>query len=631
MKRMFAFLLVAFTLNGIQATASDSLYIPINLQQAYEKGTRAYDGSPGPEYWQNHADYVIQVKFEPERRMIFGRQKIIYYNESPDSLDRLVIRLYQDLFKKGNPRDWGVNPGDLHEGVKIDSLKLNDRPLDLTGNPSIRRYGTNMIIRLQNKIAPESTVKLEIEWQLQISRHSNIRMGAYDSTSFHVAYWYPQIAVYDDLSGWDTFNYTGLQEFYNDFNNYDVRISVPQNFVVWATGRLQNVEEVLQEKYQKRYQKALESDDVIHVITEEDLEKGKITADKEWNTFHYVARNVPDFAFSTSDHYLWDLTSVQVAPDRERVLVGAAYKAESSDFYKVAELSRKSILFFSNEMPAVAFPYPSLTVFNGRGGMEFPMMVNDGSVANWQGTVHLTSHEIAHTYFPFMMGTNERKYAWMDEGWAVMLPFDFQAREAPGYDPIEKAIKRYLSMAGTELDIPMIVPSVVYGGDARNAYRNASYNRSGVAYYLLERHLGRETFLKAMHAYMTRWQSKHPMPFDFFFTFNHATGEDLNWFFKPWFFEFGYPDLAIEKVAEDQQTLTVKVIKKGNLPLPIKLTVVFQDSSQTMIEKAMDIWRSGKNETVIKISKEKPIIEIQLGDKHIPDLFDDNNWIRMKE
>ncbi len=605
--------------------AGSTLYLPVNFKSAYEKGTRSYDGSPGPNYWQNHADYQIEVKFDPALRLITGHEKIRYYNQSPDSLDRLVIRLYQDLLKKGGARDWQVDPTDLHNGVQIKNLRVNGKLIELEENSAVRRYATNLIVYLKEKLAPQSSIDLSLDWEVPIARHSNIRMGTYDSTSFHVAYWYPQIAVYDDIDGWDQYNYTGLQEFYNDFNNYDVRIKVPQNFIVWATGRLQNVKEVLQKTYQKRYQKALRSDSVIHVITEKDLQNGQITANNTWNTFHYKAHSVPDFAFALSDHYLWDLTSVKVPGKKERVLVGAAYKKESEDFYEVAAVARKAITFFSETMPAFPFPYPSLTVFNGKGGMEFPMMVNDGSAATRSGMVHVTSHEIAHTYFPFMMGTNERKYAWMDEGWATMLPFDFQAQEAAGYDPIQRTVKRYLRVAGTEFDIPMIVPSIVYGGNSRGAYRNASYNRSGMAYYLLEQLLGREKFLKALHVYMTRWQGKHPIPFDFFFTFNSVLGENLNWFFRPWFFEFGYPDLALETVSENEQSVMVRVVKKGQLPIPVKLTVLYEDSSHFTLKKSLRIWQDGKTKFEVLIPKTKPVIEIKLGDEHIPDLVLENN------
>ncbi|NOX87736.1 MAG: M1 family metallopeptidase [Calditrichaeota bacterium] len=615
------------------AAEKPGLYMPLNLQKAYKNGTRSYDGEPGSAYWQNYSQYKIKVKLEPSTRILTGSETIVYHNESPDTLRRLVIRLYQDIFKKGNLRDWQVSSEDLHDGVQISKLLVDDKPVELKGKTTpVRRSGTNLFLKLEDSLPPGQSIELKFDWQVRLPHKSNIRMGTYDSTSFHVAYWYPQMAVYDDIQGWDSYNYSGLQEFYNDFSDYEVEITVPRGFVVWATGRLQNIDRVLEPEYKKRYQKALTSGEIVRVITETDLQKGEITKPNEWNTWKYAAQGVPDFAFSTSDHYLWDLTSaVADSQTGRRVLIGAAYKSKSKDFYEVAEIAKKAILYFSTVMPGVPFPYPSLTVFNGQGGMEFPMMVNDGSSGELWGTIHVTSHEIAHTYFPFMMGINEQKYAWMDEGWATMLPFAFQQKEAPGYDPIKRTSDRYLNVAGTEFDIPMIVPTVVYGSHSRSSYRNASYNRSGIAYYLLKEMLGEKEFLKALQTYMERWRGKHPIPYDFFFTFNNATGEDLNWFWKPWFFDFGYPDLALKLKEKNGKNLLVEVQKKGLLPVPVYLKVVSADSSERVIQKSMRVWRDGKQAITIPVKADKKVLRIELGNAHIPDVKPDDNILKIGE
>ncbi len=603
-----------------------SLYIPINIQKAYQNGTRSWNGRPGAQYWQNHSQYTIQARFDPSTNLLQGHEKVVYFNESPDTLKTLYMRLYQDLFKKGNLRDWPVSPEDIHNGVKILSLKINGTPRKAAKKESsINTYRTNLAIPLKDQpLLPGQKVTLELDYTLHIPRKSPLRMGTYDSTSFFIGYWYPQMAVYDDIDGWDRFAYSGLQEFYNDFSDYDVKITVPKNFVVWATGRLQNAGEVFKPQIVQRYQSVFNTNDIVHIITQKDVEQKSITAANDSNTFHFKARHVPDFAFATSDHYVWDATHLKVCPKRD-VLIGAAYKYGAGHFDQVAEIARKSIAYYSTEMPAVPFPYASLTVFNGGGGMEYPMMVNEGAPIQWKSTVHVTSHEICHTYFPFMMGINERKYAWMDEGWATMLPFELQHREAPGYDPVARTIRRYLQMAGTEYDVPMIVPTIMYGSNARMSYRNASYNRPGIAYYLLEQMIGRKKFVKIMQEYIKRWQGKHPGPFDFFFTVNDVLGEDLSWFWKPWFYGFGYPDLALQKKNESGKKMTVEVLKKGLLPVPVKLTILYQDSSRKVIEKPMSIWKDGKSEIELQIAKQKPILEIKLGDAHIPDLQEANN------
>ena len=402
------------------AQINDKLTIPLNIQHAYNTGTRSYDGYPGKLYWINRSVYSIKVRINPYAGILTGSESISYFNESPDTLNQLVFRTYWDVFRKGNSRDWQIDPKDVSEGVTIQKLFINGESMILEGKESIaRQKGTNLFLSLDKVLLPGDTINIKLDWEEQIpSSQSAQRMGRYDSTSFHIAYWYPQIAVYDDIDGWDTFDYTGIQEFYNDFSDFDVEITVPEHFIVWATGRLQNAEDVLQPEFSKRYFSALNSDEIVHVITTKDLQDGSITKDFEWNTFKYIAKEVPDFAFSISDHYLWDLTSLRVSEEQEsRVLIGSVYKQESKEFSKIVELARKSVLYFSSEMPEALFPYPSLTVFNGGGSMEFPMMVNQGNMKLWSVAVFVTSHEISHTYFPFMMGINERKYAWMDEGW----------------------------------------------------------------------------------------------------------------------------------------------------------------------------------------------------------------------
>lgn len=606
---------------------NSNIYLPVDIRPLYENDTRSMDGKPGPNYWQNHSDYEIQVELIPSARLISGSANIIYFNNSPDTLKQIVFRLYPDIFRKGQTRDFNLDPADINNGMKISFLQIGDQQFDeMKIDTSDFRKGTNLVINLDKKINPSEHAKIKVDWQYTTSIQKNVRTGAYDSTSFMIAFWYPQIAVYDDVDGWDRYSYTGLQEFYNDFNNYEVEITVPKNFLVWATGEWKNAEDVLTKSYYKKYAQALALDDIISIIDDKDLQSGKITKDKKSLTWQFKAEQVPDFAFATSDHYLWDQTSIQIGPDKRRVKVGAAYKKESEDFYKVAEIAKKAIDYFSHQMPGVAYPWPSMTVFNGSGGMEFPMMVNDGSTPTMLRTISLTSHEIAHTYFPFYMGTNERKYAWMDEGWAVMLPFGFVLQEAPDYDRRAVIATEYANVAGKELDLPTMIPSVAYGGQIyRPSYRGASYTKAGMAYQMLRDLLGDELFKKALHTYMNRWHGKHPIPYDFFFTFNNVVGEDLSWFWNPLFFEPGYPDLEIGEVKQNDNSTTVQINRLSNVPIPISLRVVYSDGSEQLIEKKANIWKDGKTSILIELEKGKSVKRLDLGNKYIPDINFKNN------
>ncbi|MGB5849759.1 MAG: M1 family metallopeptidase [Ignavibacteriaceae bacterium] len=597
----------------------DDLYIPLNIKEAYENGTRNYNGTPGPNYWQNSSDYKIKVEIDPENKILYGSETIKYHNNSPDTLKILVIRLYQDIFKIGNARDFSTKKAAINDGVNLSKVFVNGEEVDTSSAITKKRSGTNLILKLIESVHPHTDIDLAFEWDFIIPHKTTIRMGAYDSTSFFIGYWYPQMAVYDDIDEWDHNNYGGQQEFYNDFSNFDVEIKVPNTFAVWSTGVLQNPDELLTQKTLDRFNSAHNSDEVVRIVTEEDLDEGNIFNNSSThNMWKYKADTVPDFTFALSDHYLWDAVTTVVDSSTERtVFIQAAYKAASKDFYDVADISKQAIEFFSFEIPAVPFPYPSLTVFNGSGGMEFPMMINDGSASTLAGTVGVTSHEIAHTYFPFYMGTNERKYAFMDEGWAVMLPYDFQERMAEGNDPRKKQIFRYQYLAGTERDVPLIVPSVNL---IRVTYSMSAYSRPSAAYENLRNMLGDELFLKGLQSFMERWNGKHPIPYDLFYSFNDGTGKDLNWYWRSWFIDFGYPDLSITKVVIGDTNVSVTVKKEGNIPIPIKLSFIYSDSTESVLYKDASVWSDGKDEIIITEKTTKTIDKIKLGDAHIPDV-----------
>lgn len=567
------FIIFYFQLNA-QAQINQNkwnLYIPVNVQKAYENGTRNYDGTPGKNYWQNSSDYKIKVFLEPKTRLISGEETITYYNNSPDTLTEIIFRLYQNMFKSA-ARDFQLNDNLLTEGIKIKKLSINGSEINMNQDGVIKVNDTNMTLKLSDSLPPNSNINFKIAWEFVIPNGKAGRMGTIDSTTFFVGYWYPQISVYDDIDGWDKYLHTGWKEFYNDFSNFDVEITVPNNFSVWSTGILQNPSEIFNEKYLAKYELAHESDTVINIISKEDFDKKIYKNENETNTWHYKAKNVTDFAFGTSDHYLWDALSFVVDDNTgQKVYVASAYNPDSKDFYQAAEVAKKSINYFSKTLPGVPFPFPCLTVFNGTpGGMEFPMIVNDQSSSSYKRLVNLTSHEIAHSYFPFYMGINERKYAWMDEGMATFIPMEFQMEE--GKDTVLKRnVKNYERFAGYESEMPMIIPSALLS--VKKPYRTSSYQRPGMAYYYLRYALGKEKFDSAIREYMKRWNGRHPIPYDFFFTFNEVTGKNLNWYWKPWFLKRSYPDLAVKKVLQKNDSIKILVEKVGDIPVPVYLKI----------------------------------------------------------
>jgi hypothetical protein len=486
MKSRFIFYFILFSILTGRTQNSfpqDKFFIPVNIKKAYEKQTRSLDGTPGEYYWQNASRYKIKVNAAPNAKLISGIEEIEYFNNSPDTLTEIIIRLYQNVYKPGAERDFSIANQDLTEGISITKFDFNNAEIKTEGNIKFNIAGTNLFFKPDTPILPHSKSHLKLEWNFKLSsRH--MRMGIYDSTSFFIAYWYPQISVYDDIDGWDKINYTGTHEFYNDYSDYEVEVSVPNSFAVWGTGILNNPEELLTGEYLNRYKEAHNSEQVVKIISPEDLYKNIFTNSEGFSTWKFKADNVTDFSFALSDHYLWDALTINAGKDSDKpVFISAVYKKESLDFYEVAGIAKRSVKYFSESLPGVVFPYPVLTIFNGgSSGMEYPMMVNDASFSSNIATFGTTSHEIAHQYFPFYVGTNERKYAFMDEGMAVMLPMIFQEMAIEGNFPRERNTNQYENLAGKEMDMPPMIPSILLKGQT---YRIASYYRPGLAYYFL--------------------------------------------------------------------------------------------------------------------------------------------------
>ncbi len=602
--------------------SQSKLYIPTNIQRAYEKGTRSLDGKPGANYWINSSDYKIKVNVDTKSKLVNGSEKIIYSNNSPDTLKTIVLRLYQNINKIGSARYSNLKKEAITDGIVFDKFKINGKHFNLDSFSVAG--GTIQTLNLKDNLNPNQKLNFEIDWHFTIPHGSNIRMGTYDSTTFLIAYWYPQIAVYDDIDGWDIYPYSGLQEFYNDFSNFDVEIEVPNNFAVWSTGELQNGNEILNPKYLKRFNEAHQSDQIINIIDSNDVKEGNIfNSAKSINSWRYSAKHVTDFAFALSDHYLWDATSLLVDEKTgRRVYIAAAYNKKSKDFYEVAQIAKDAISYLSKNRPGVPFPYPSQTVFNGDDGMEYPMMVNDGSASSYGGAAQLTSHEITHQYFPFYMGTNEKKYAWMDEGMAVFLPLGYQESADPNYHPRTRRFAMYESIMGNETEMPMMVPTILMG--IYRDYRNASYNRPAAAYDALADYLGEEKFNESLHNFMNSWNGKHPMPYDFFFSFNNSAGEDLSWIWIPWFFERGVVDLAIKSAGYSEGNLKVEIENKGELPAPIHMKIITEEDTLS-VNASPGVWKNGNNNFIINKKIDSNVIKIELGNRDYPDVDRSNN------
>ena len=415
MRRIILFIIITgiYFCNGIFAQVN-KIYTPLEIQQAIKNNTRSIDGKPGRKYWHNKAEYKIEVEIDTSKRTLNGTEEIKYFNNSPDTLKQIIIRLYPDLYKKGNARDWDLDVKEIGDGTNITSLAING--IQQNKIDTLSRQTTNLIIPLNEKLMPGGSIQFKINWNYKFQTVFPYKEGIYSDNSYFVAYWYPQIAVYDDIDKWDDFYYKGVIDHYTDFSDYDVSITVPKEYVVWATGLLQNPEEVLSKNYLDKYLSALKSDEIVSVINAQDRKAGGITIQKEKNIWHFKTDNVPDFVFGTSAVHLWDLTSLIVDKKTgRRSIIGTAFKENTRFQFNITGMAKKTIDFLSTELPGVPYPFPSFTVFEGSGACEFPMMTNVGPYSGEWLNIHSLSHEITHSYFPFYMGFNERKYACMDK------------------------------------------------------------------------------------------------------------------------------------------------------------------------------------------------------------------------
>ena len=587
--------------------SAQELYMPRNIRKAYENGTRDISGAPGKNYWQNKGIYNVEVKVDAKTKIVSGKETIVYSNNSPNDLNELAIRFVNNLHKPESPRSGSVSKDFLSSGLKIKSFIVDGSVYSVNSE----NWGTVEKVKLNKALQSKSKAEVKIEWEYPLSVQSG-REGQIDPETFYVAYSFPRISVYDDYNGWDMLPHSDRQEFYNDFNDYSFAISAPKNYVVWSTGEFLNPEEVLQTEYVNRFKSSLTSDEIIHIASEAEMKSGKVTKNNKWNVWKFKANNITDFCFALSNHYVWDGSSVQLKTKRASVQAG--YKAGAKDFEHYVEWMRYNLDWFSKNWPGVEYPYPVMTAIQGYADMEYPMMINDTSIPDDLQDARLTAdHEIAHTYFPFYMGINETRYAFMDEGWATTLEYLIGIDEN-GKDAAEKfyknfRVKRWINDASAEQDQPIITMSTQVSGAG---YGNNSYVKSSLSYLALKDYLGDDLFKKALHHYMNNWNGKHPIPWDYFYSMNTGSGKNLNWFFNNWFYTNYYIDLKIKNASQQKGKLMLKIDNVGGFAVPFDVVVTYEDRSVEKTHYTPQIWEKDQKNAEISLSTKKKVKSVLL-------------------
>lgn len=601
---------------------SQKLYKPRDVQKAFDKGTRSPDGKPGAKYWQNKARYTINVTAMPPDRTIKGSEQISYINNSPDTLRVVFIKLFLNIHKPGAPRNGGALPDYLTSGVQIDKFAVNGETRPWRQSPYTY---TSVGVRLPKALAPHDSLQLSFDWHYEISLQSN-REGMIDSTTYFLAYFYPRIAVYDDYNGWDSMPFMEDHEFYSDFNDYTVNVTVPDNYIVWGTGTLQKPETVLQPEYLKRFKESLTSDKTIRIATKEDLASKKVTANSS-NTWQFTASHIPDMAFGLSDHFVWDAGSVVVdSAAGRRASVQAAYNDTAQDYHQMVEFGKRALHLLSFKWPGVPYPYEKTTIFQGYAGMEYPMMANDETYEDPLFSRFVAEHELAHTYMPFYMGINETRYGFMDEGWATTFEL-LLGYEDLGKEKAEGLFKQFrvagwIEDPSADQDIPIITPADVLTGAG---FGNNIYGKAALGYIAAKDLLGDALFKKCLHEYMRRWNGKHPLPWDFFNSFNAAAGKNLDWFWNNWFFTSGYIDLAIQAVKKTSTGYTVSLKNIGGFVAPADLVITYKDGSTETKHFTPAVWEKDQKQASVSIITKKQIKSVKLDGGIFMDANEEDN------
>jgi hypothetical protein len=613
-------LLAAALFLGCTAAASaQELIKPANIQKAYDKGTRSLNGRPGKKYWENHGRYNIAVTMLPPNRTVTGVEQITYFNNSPDKLDSLNMKLIVNVHRAGR----GSTAPNPATGITVDKFEVNGTKADWDNNASIT---TNYMVALKKPLMPHDSVKLNINWHYDLSNGRG-RDGAIDSTTYYLAYFYPRVSVYDDYKGWDTQPHLGSLEFYNDFNDYQVSVTVPKNYIVWSTGTLLNPNEVLKPDFAKKLQTSLTSDSTIHIVTAQDIANKNITSQNETNTWKWVCTNISDVALAVSNHYVWDAASVLVDDKTQRrTAVQAAFADASDDFHHYVQFARNSLDWFSHNLPGVPYPFPKTTSVQGFADMEYPMMVNDSHETDLSFAQLVQDHEIAHTYFPFYMGTNESYYAFMDEGWATTWEYFIGIAEKgkPAADEFYKKFRvtRWISGAHDK-ENPIITPSpqVTFGAG------NNAYGKPSLSYIALKDILGDDLFKKALHTYMDNWNGKHPIPWDYFYSMESGSGKKLSWFFNNWFYTPYYIDLAVTDVAKSGNGFVVSINNIGGFAVPFDVIVTYDDNSTATFHQTPIVWQADQKKVAITLNGTKAITSLKIDGGIFMDANEkDNVW-----
>lgn len=606
---------------------------------------RSSNGEPGPKYWTNRADYNIKVTLDDQKNTVSGTAVVTYVNNSPDKLEYLWVYLDQNLFTKDSrgqskmPATGRSRYGDANSnfdgGVKIQSVKINQTVKGKTTS-SVAKYlvtDTRMQIRLNSPLAANGgKIQFTVDYSFEIPKYGSDRTGIQDTKNgkiYAVAQWYPRMCVYDDVLGWNTLPYLGASEFYLDYGDFDYTITAPAKMIVVGSGDLQNPQEVMTKTQYERFNQAKNSDKTVMIRSLSEVTDANSRPNKSTLTWHFKLKNARDIAWAASTSFIWDAARINFPSGRKGIAI-SVYPEESNGnngWERSTEYTKASIEGYSNRW--YEYPYNSaVNVASNVGGMEYPAIVFCSYKSKGESLWGVTDHEFGHTWFPMIVGSDERKYGWMDEGFNTFIndisTEDFNNGE---YAPQKRNMgPMYKYMFNKNSQPVMTTPDALKEANIGVAL----YFKPGYALKLLrEEILGRDRFDYAFKNYIQKWAYKHPTPWDFFRAIENAAGEDLSWFWKGMFIENYKLDQAITDVSYVKNNpangALVTIENLGQMVMPIHIQYTTESGKTETLKIPVEVWQNG-DKWIQKLPTTEKLTSVIINPENaFPDLEEGNN------
>jgi hypothetical protein len=620
--------------------ADTGIFSPIPLPPPNE--IRRADGAPGPGYWQQRADYSIKAALDTTARRIDATEQIRYTNRSPDTLRFVWMQVDQNLFRPGSTGSLLFAAESRFGGAGFpggfDILSLTQRTAPVARAAGTRRHtpasapatetplehrvdDTMMYVELAQPLAPGGTTVFELAYRFNVPEHGADRMGR-DGSLYEIAQWYPRMAVYDDVHGWNTDQYLGQGEFYLEYGDIEYEVTLPAGYIVAGTGILQNPEQVLTPTIRERLAAAVQSDTTMAIVTSEELASGAARPNRDGMlTWRFRADSVRDVAWAASPDFQWD------ASGWEGVLAQAYYRASARDLWQdAAKMSRYSIQEYSTRW--FRYPYPQISAVEGPvSGMEYPMVAMEAHSDDPPDLYNVITHEIGHMWFPMTVGSDERRYAWMDEGFNTFMNTfseeDYWKRD--DRETRRNEIRLVTSLDQAPSAQPIMTPANRY--KSNDNLGDLAYVKPSIMLLALRNKvLGPEVFDTAFREYTRRWAFKHPQPADFFRTIEEVSGRDLAWFWRGFFYTTAALDQSVESVKQSPDgTALISLRSLGAAVMPVELELTFDDGSTQVVKLPVEIWYGG-NRYVYRFMPGKVIVRARVNpDGMFPDLVPGND------